>query len=44
MSKDITLLEEISEQDLNQVNGAKRTGVGWLYTITKECDKLCWTY
>ena len=44
MSKDITLLEEISEQDLSQVNGAKRTGVGRFYTFTKECDKICWTW
>lgn len=42
MSKDLTLLEEISEQDLSQVNGAKK--YGYIHTFTKECNKICWAW
>lgn len=48
MSKDVTLLEEISEQDLTHVNGGlnpaeysiAKGNQGWVCTITKECG--CW--
>ncbi len=49
MSKDVTLLEEIAEQDLAQVNGGtgnpalwsviEKGNLGWVCTATKEC--LC---
>jgi hypothetical protein len=38
MAKDITLLEEISEQALEQVNGGKKVGCGWFCTFTLDCE------
>lgn len=53
MSKDITLLEEISEQDLHQVNGGMKLTTNYIVsqammgdkgpvcTISKECMDGC---
>lgn len=38
MSKDVTLLEEISEQDLTQINGGKKVGCGNFCSFTLDCQ------
>lgn len=53
MLKDVTLLEELAEQDLAQVNGGTAGAIvyvavsvglgnkGWFCTASKECQNNC---
>ncbi|WP_455119653.1 plantaricin C family lantibiotic [Rothia dentocariosa] len=53
MLKDVTLLEELAEQDLAQVNGGTAGAIvyvavsvglgnkGWFCTVSKECQNNC---